>query len=289
MADFDYWDLSGPGGGLEYRTLGPGDLSVAWVRNTDGPWANGRGGRLYEGDNWLLTIEHTQGNWLGGFNKLIAQYATGSLAVTGNNNTHANSTDGAVYFGLDAAGQPTALTPLDFLWRTLDHGTISIVERIKAMYATWYESKKRGSTTLANGLPETGSEGEKSWFSIGIRPIYRWSDTMDTALEIGYDKVAFSSNYDGYGLISGEIAAFLPDTDSDGLRSCAALSDNCVRTKVTLAQQWQAGPSIRARPVIRLFVTYADWNSGNLPQTPRLVPVEDTSAVTFGAQVEAWW
>ncbi len=48
MADFYYWDLSGPGVGLEYWTVGPGDLSLAWVRNTDGPWANGLGDDFWE-------------------------------------------------------------------------------------------------------------------------------------------------------------------------------------------------------------------------------------------------
>ncbi len=353
MADFYYWDLSGPGVGLEYWTLGPGDLSLAWVRNADGPWVNGLGEDFYADrgwfrpnvvnnvlsaryanlktnkdgslelgieygaadltnaqdspqrfvdakgntvtlpplnyDNgWLFTAEHTQGNWLGGFNKFVVQYATGSMAATGNNNTHATSSAGAVYFGLDAAGNPTVLPPLDYMWRVLDHGTIALGKRVEMMYATWYESKKRSSETLANGLPATGSSGEKNWFSIGIRPIFRWSDTMNTALELGYDNVSYSGGYDGYPA-PVDVATLPEGVTAQDLQSCATLNDDCVLIKVTLAQQWQAGPSIWARPVIRLFVTYADWNSGNFPQTPGLVPVEDTSAVTFGAQVEAWW
>ena len=240
-------------------------------------------------NGWLFTAEHTQGNWFGGFNKLIAQYATGSMAATGNNNTHSVSNGGADYFGLDIDGMPTVLPSLDYMWRILDHGTIALGKRVEMMYATWYESKKRNTSTLANGLPATGSGGEKNWFSIGIRPMYRWSDTMNTALEIGYDNVSFSKGYAGYGVSAADLADLPAGVTADDLRSCATLNDNCVLAKVTLAQQWQAGPSIWARPVIRLFATYADWNSGNVPQTPGLVPVEDTSAVTFGAQVEAWW
>lgn len=335
MADFYYWDLSGPGVGLEYWTLGPGDLSIAWVRNTDGPWANGLGedfyddtgirpnvvnnvisaryanldvnkdGKLelgiefgdadltkgqqnqpvYETDadgnvvtdadgnpvvggtrsfnhknGWLFTGEHTQGNWFGGFNKFIGQYATGSMAATGNNNTHSSS-----------------FSNLDYMWRILDHGTVEFTKDIEMMYTAWYESKKQAS--------DAGS-GKKNWFSIGVRPIYKWSDVMTTALEIGYDSVDYKDGWAG--------------SEADGKRNL---------TKVTLAQQWQAGRSIWARPVIRLFVTYADWNDknrvnlasssnpdcinpGNSDWQAATAGIGDCSAThgtTFGAQIEAWW
>lgn len=354
MADFYYWDLSGPGVGLEYWTLGPGDLSLAWVRNTDGPWVNGQGTDFYNDEiirpnvinnvlsaryanlktntdgsleigieygtadltndqdsfrrieletgeirnlqpfnyenGWLFTAEHTQGNWFGnGFNKFILQYATGSMAATGNNNTHSSSNAGADYYARDIDGNPTVLPTLDYMWRVIDHGTVEIGKRVEMMYAVWYESKKRNDATLADGLPATGSGGEKNWFSIGIRPIYKWTDTMNTALEIGYDNVNFSGGYAGYGLSSDDIDNVPEGMTADDLRSCATLNDSCDLFKVTLAQQWQAGPSIWARPVIRLFVTYADWNSGNFPQTPGIIAADDTSGVTFGAQMEAWW
>lgn len=315
MADFYYWDVSGPGVGLEYWTLGPGDLSIAWIRNTDGAWANGLGtdfwssegvrpnvvnnvaslrytnlktnkdgnlelgaewggadltdeqkqyefidpttGELikrgFDNENgWLFTAEHTQGKWFGeGFNKLAGQFATGSMANTGNNDTHSHSFSFA-----------------DQMWRVIDHGALVFNNRISMMYATWYQSKQ---------LVRNGTQG---WFSIGIRPQYNWSETMNTALEIGYDNVAFGDDWAGY----------VPDpTNPDYIPNCAELNDHCILTKVTLAQQWQAGPSLFARPVLRLFVTYADWNRGNFPQTPGIIPRTDTSGVTFGAQVEAWW
>lgn len=367
MADFYYWDLSGPGVGLEYWTVGPGDLSFAWVRNTDGPWANGLGDDFWEFDNrraldqgleggqtylevtddptytsdtegvivtadgrlflptapvdadgntlttvdivdsdgfvikrvssqytdirpnvandvvslryanlktnqdgtlelgaeygtanltraqesagfnyksgWLFTAEHTQGNWLGGFNKLIGQYATNSMAAVGNNDTHSHSNSN-----------------LDYMWRVLDHGTVEFTEDIEMMYAAWYQSKKAENNAGSNG-------GTQNWFSIGIRPIYKWTDTMTTALEVGYDSVDENKKWTG-----GD-------------------SRNNKLTKVTLAQQWQAGRSIWARPVIRLFATYADWNDDNgVPLgAGGVIKPGDTSGTTFGAQIEAWW
>ena len=70
----------------------------------------------------------------------------------------------------------------------------------------------------------------------------------------------------GYGLTADDIeSAQDAGLDPNSLRSCATLNDSCDLFKVTLAQQWQAGPSIWARPVIRIFATYAEWNSGNFP------------------------
>lgn len=113
---------------------------------------------------------------------------------------------------------------------------------------------------------------------------------MNTALEIGYDNVAFSGDYAGGGLTSDDLSLIeaLGQNPYD-FRSCATRNESCDLFKVTLAQQWQAGPSIWARPVIRIFATYADWNEGNFPQTPGIISASDTSGLTFGAQMEAWW
>lgn len=287
MADFYYWDLSGAGGGIEYIPAGPGELSLAWVRNTDGAWANGLGDDFWEDtgvrpnvinnvfsarygglgvsengnlelgleygaadltegqeqagfndeDGFMLTAEHTQGAFLGGFNKLIFQYATDSMAATGNNDTHSHSASN-----------------LDYMWRVLDQGTFKIGSSVEVMYATWFESK------------ESHDGGSKDWFAIGVRPIYKWTETMNTALEVGYDHVDVSDGFWGDG--------------GDGTREL---------TKFTLAQQWQAGESIWARPVIRVFVTHATWNDINTPQTPGILDINDSDGTTFGLQAEAWW
>ena len=291
MADFYYWDLSGPGVGLEYVKLGPGEASVAWVRNTDGSWANGVGDDFWENscktgncirpnvinnvfsaryaniklgkngslelgleyghadltrsqeranfkdkDGWLGTFEFTQGEWFGGFNKLVGQYGIDSMAATGNNNTHSASA-----------------SDIKRMWRIIDHGTIQFGEKVEMMYAAWYESKKQNRTN-----------GYKNWFSAGIRPVYKWNETMKTAVEIGYDYVKFKNGWEN--------------------------NNNHNRLlKLTLAQEWSAGPSIWARPVIRLFVTTADWNSGNLAGTEGIIKANDTKGTTIGAQMEAWW
>jgi maltoporin len=69
------------------------------------------------------------------------------------------------------------------------------------------------------------------WWTVGVRPMYKWTPIMSTLLEVGYDNVKSQK--------TGE-------------------TNN--QYKITLAQQWQAGDSIWSRPAIRVFATYAKWD-----------------------------
>ncbi len=60
------------------------------------------------------------------------------------------------------------------------------------------------------------------WWTVGIRPMYKWTPIMSTVMEIGYDNV---------------------ESQRTG--------DKNNQYKITLAQQWQAGDSIWSRPAIR--------------------------------------
>ncbi|MGF0295367.1 carbohydrate porin, partial [Escherichia coli] len=110
------------------------------------------------------------------------------------------------------------------------------------------------------------------WWTVGVRPMYKWTPFMSTLLEVGYDNVKSQKTGD---------------------------SNN--QYKITLAQQWQAGDSIWSRPAIRLFATYAKWDE-KWGYTDSGVAMRDTSGTgintssrgdsdewTFGAQMEIWW
>ncbi len=68
-------------------------------------------------------------------------------------------------------------------------------------------------------------------YTVGVRPMYKWTPIMSTQLEIGYDNVKSQRT-----------------------------SENNNQYKITLAQQWQAGNSVWSRPAIRIFATYAKWD-----------------------------
>ncbi|WAH51194.1 maltoporin [Pseudescherichia vulneris] len=301
MIDFYYWDISGPGAGIENIDLGFGKLSLAGTRSSESggsstfadrdPITGDRtynnivpndvfdvrlaglevnpGGTLEFGvdyghtnlpddyylqpnaskDGWLFTGEHVQ--TIGtGFNKFVVQYATDSMTSNGK--------------GIPQGAQ---LNNDGHLLRFIDHGSISMGDRWDMMYVGMYQD-----IDLDNG------NGTR-WWTVGVRPMFKWTPIMSTLLEVGYDNVKSQRT----------------DSTND-------------QVKVTLAQQWQAGDSIWSRPALRVFATYAKWdesfgfaNNGS-DRTAGLTPgyaYQDTSARTFsrgdddewtfGAQMEIWW
>ncbi|EGT5658262.1 MULTISPECIES: maltoporin [Citrobacter] len=310
MIDFYYWDISGPGAGIENIDLGFGKLSLAASRSQEagGSYAfssqniydrtkdtandvfdvrlaqlatnpdgmlelgvdYGRANttddyRLADGaskDGWMFTAEHTQ-SMLKGYNKFVVQYATDSMTTQGkglNQGSYGSST------GVDNNGNNVANNVINnngSLFRVLDHGAISLGDKWDLMYVGMYQN-----LDMDNDL---GTE----WYTVGIRPMYKWTPIMSTLLEVGYDNVKSQQT-----------------------------SDRNSQYKITLAQQWQAGDSIWSRPAIRVFATYAKWdeewgyikngndvtkfaaatNSG-LSTTSR----GDNDEWSFGAQMEIWW
>jgi maltoporin len=296
MIDFYYWDISGPGAGLEDVDLGFGKLSFAATRSSEagGSYtfssdqirdyatstandvfdvrlggletnpngvlelgvdygrANARDGYRLEDDaskdGWMFTAEHTQ-SMMKGYNKFVLQYATDALTSQGK--------------GLP---QGTNVNNSGSMYRVLDHGAITLADRWDLMYVAMYQN-----TDLDNNR---GTE----WYTVGVRPMYKWTPIMSTLLEVGYDNVKSQQVNERNG-----------------------------QYKVTLAQQWQAGDSIWSRPALRLFATYAKWDekwgyskdsAGDLTSFAS----NDSSGngiltnsrgnndeVTFGAQMEIWW
>ena len=271
MIDFYYWDISGPGAGLENIDLGFGKLSAAVTRDTESggstAWIDGTettkdtnndifdvrlaslatntDGTLELGATYghantadgyeladdasengvMLTAEHTQ-SMLNGFNKFVVQYATDSM--TSWNNGHA---------------QGASVNNNGSMVRVIDHGAISLNDKWDLMYVGLYQD-----TDLDN---DNGS----TWYSAGVRPMYKWTSIMSTQFEAGYDHVK--------------------DQASDETNK---------QFKVTLAQQWQAGNNQWARPAIRLYTTYAKWD-----ENFNAGAAADDNQLTFGAQFEAWW
>ncbi len=297
MIDFYYWDISGPGAGIENIDLGFGKLSLAATRSSESGGSatfadrDANGDRIYDNvvpndvfdvrlagletnpggtlelgvdyghtnipddyylqpgaskDGWLFTAEHTQ-SMLKGFNKFVLQYGTDSMTSNGKGIPQGGSVDN------DGS-----------MWRVLDHGAITLADRWDLMYVGMYQNIDRDNNN--------GTE----WWTVGVRPMFKWTPIMSTLLEVGYDNVKSQK------------------TD-----------DKNSQYKITLAQQWQAGDSIWSRPAIRVFATYAKWdekwgyaNNSDTGYTSG-VAYSDTSAKTFsrgdddewtfGAQMEIWW
>ena len=314
MIDFYYWDISGPGAGIENIDLGFGKLSLAATRsqeaggsytfssqniydtskdtatdvfdvrlaglqtNPDGVLElgvdYGRANttddyRLADGaskDGWMFTAEHTQ-SMLKGYNKFVVQYATDAMTTQGKGIPQGSY--GATYSVTDDATDTTThyvdsnINNNGKMWRLLDHGAISVTDNIDLMYVGMFQK-----TDMDNNL---GTD----WWTVGIRPMYKWTPIMSTLLEVGYDNVKSQQT-----------------------------GDRNSQYKITLAQQWQAGDSIWSRPAIRVFATYAKWdeNWGYIKDGDKTLRYAasnnsgistnsrgDSHEWSFGAQMEIWW
>lgn len=282
LNDFYYWDISGPGAGIENINLGFGKLSLAVTRNTEAggayswsydpisqQWQSSQdknvyndvfdvrlaelnvnpNGKLELGFNYgrshledgayyidgatkngyMITAEHTQSEFFGGFNKFTLQYATDAMTSwnTGHSQGGLNNNNG-------------------YMLRLINQGVVQFHPKVEMMYALIYQK-----TDWDNNLGNT-------WYSAGIRPMYKWTETQSTLLELGYDLV----------------------------KDQATGKKNDLK-KITLAQQWQAGSSIWARPAIRVFGTLAQWHDkfGDRVGTDKAKDHE----FVYGVQFEAWW
>uniref|UniRef100_UPI000368580D maltoporin LamB n=1 Tax=Hahella ganghwensis TaxID=286420 RepID=UPI000368580D len=268
--DLYYWDISGPGAGIEGIDAGAGKLSLAVTRqdgddfdpsddiNTnvfdirysgiqlgdstlevglDYNWRNLTDSQddadIADDGSIMVTGELTT-PLMGGFNKFVLQYGDEGYAW-------------AMRFG--GGGQWVGeLGEGNSGYRIIDHGVINLSDNIEMGYAAYY-----GTTE------DNRHDQDSSIWSISARPAYKWTDYTRTYLEVGY----FEGNaYDD------DAAA---DVDSS-------------QAKLTLSQAWSAGSSYWARPEIRVFATYIVDNEND----DAFGDGED-STLNFGVQAEAWW
>jgi maltoporin len=286
--DMFYWDPSGPGAGVQDIDVKVGKIAVAvfQTKNNDlrtiwrpdvriygvGLNPNGAlevGVSLYidvsqgkAGPNpdrqeispWF-TVQHVQSNLLGGFNKLAFQYATGSASPM------------SAYPAGDAKSEQKS-------WRIVEHFIFQPNDQLSgALTAVYWDKDKVYKGGTYPGQSETQ-------LYLGLRPSYHVNDWFKLTGEVGY--VSFKPKSDAY-----------------------ANTDERTLTKITLAPTIVPPPgpggAYYTRPELRLFATYGFWNraaqnAGIAGQgaacdtaTSTSAFACDTSGLTFGAQVEAWW
>ena len=97
------------------------------------------------------------------------------------------------------------------------------------------------------------------WVSFGARPEVFFTKHFSLAFEAGFDHTHSPGQYDGW------------------LR------------KFTIAPQIGAGRKFFSRPVLRAFLTYADWSDGLRGFVGGTPYQNRTSGLTYGVQAEHWW
>ncbi|BDP36861.1 Maltoporin [Vibrio harveyi] len=261
ISDFYFLDTSGTGGGIENISIGDQKLSVALIQ--DGEDDNGSGYKfdvrlaniglwdqatlelaaLYnfstekddktiDGDNGVLATAIISQGLSNGFNQTVLQYGTAGYGVQAANFWGAGSYYDRTGNENDGSG-----------FRILNWGVMNLADNIEMGHQLAYLS---GSDLGANKI-------DSSQYSIVVRPMYKWNDTMRTIFEGGYN--------------AGEV-----DNEDFG------------GAKLTLAQAWAMGDSWWARPEIRVYGSYFM----DLENDDAFGKGEDTEYVV-GIQAEAWW
>ena len=292
MIDFYYWDISGPGAGLENITTDWGKISFAATRNSEAGGAQGyidnehkvkeattdtfdlrlAGISLGKAGSLELGVDYGRASANDGYHLSPSASKQGWMVTAeqaleteqGYNKLVLQYATDAMTSLRNGRGEGASAENNGHMVRVIDHGAYDLQGPWRLMYVGMMQDIR-----LDNG---NGSR----WFTAGIRPMYQWSPIMSTLFEAGYDRVKSQR--------TGEQNS---------------------QVKLTVAQQWQAGSSIWSRPAIRLYATYSSWSekwgyaADNLPGFVSGMAYRDTGAhkfsrgnsdeVSVGAQMEIWW
>lgn len=275
IIDTKYWNVSGYGGGVEKIKTGPGELSVAWIRDDQGPLNINFADVRYAGlspwaGSWIeIGADYVMPNKSDAQDKLDDSDSSGIKYATGTDNGVMLTAElSQEMFGfwdktvLQYANKGMAknMVTQDGGWydawsnnedakgfRVINTAEVPAGDNLQFAYVLTY-----GKTTNIDGFGQ-----DQSLFSAVVRPIYQWDDYNKTMLELGY----FKLNKD---------ASWNP-ADEGG-------------KKVTLSQAWSAGRGLFARPEIRVYTTYIKNDQGETFNNST-----SDHDVRFGVQAEAWW
>ncbi|MEX0332926.1 maltoporin LamB [Vibrio tubiashii] len=275
ITDFYFLNTSGTGGGIENISVGNQKLSVALLQDTEnddaanftadvrlaniGLWedaslelalaynfANEKKDKTEEADDGVLVSAILHQGMSNGFNQTVFQLGTNSYG-----DQMAGFGSGGYY---DRSGAHNDATG----FRLINWGVMNLGENWEMGHQLAYMngSDIGGKDSKGN---VTGKKFDTEQYSLVVRPMYKWNETMRTIFEAGYN--------------AGE------KINKDGL----AVED-FGNTKLTIAQGWAMGDSFWARPELRVYGSYiTDKENDDAFGTG-----EDSEYVV-GVQVEAWW
>ena len=275
--DFYPLDMSGYGGGFEDLHVGVGKLAVAFLAGARPDIVTQNGNyaksnidvRLYD----MKVPLGLAGLWFDYANAKGGTTQTGGVIPTTNGYAfgfrfqqlewHGGYNTFSIQYGKGAASDfstnvedPTPFLKSSEKLLLTEHLLFQPNDRFAIMPIFIFQRKRDGQP----------GHGFNDWASVGVRPEVFFTKYISLALEGGFDHT------------SGSVATQTGDRQFDGwLR------------KFTIAPQIGAGRKFFSRPVLRAFLTYANWSEG-LRGFVGGVPYQDrTDGLTYGVQAETWW
>lgn len=288
MDDFFSVDMSGPGAGIGGIKTDAGVVSVALIQNSESAEFPGSGapvttknGRAAKTSLHLRLeeMESSLGAWsfwlAGGTTPATTASAGGTeyksatgglLAVKNILKTETSTNDFGVAVGQSAMSNLTSRGDLIQDCNNSLSATCTVDQSIRfRVWESYVIDSGRWSAEFAVIYDEYDSGADQDskvrWTSVGVRPLYWFTDHLSLAFETGISNVV---------------------DEGDGLGS-----RNLIRA--TLAPQISLGKGYTSRPVIRAFYTYNTWNDNNMVSVASTSAANDTSAHTLGVQTEIWF
>jgi maltoporin len=281
--DFYPLDMSGYGAGAEDVNVGVGKLAVAFLAGARPDIVTQNGNYAKSNiDVRLYDLKGPAGLWAAWFDFATARGGTAQNGSTLPSGTAFPTANGyavglrhqrlewhggyhafSIQYGKGAASNfSTSLdNPGPYLTHSerlliAEHLLFQANDRFAVMPIFIFQRKR-------DGLP---GHGFNDWASFGARPEIFFNKYVSLAFEAGFDHT------------EGFVTTANGNTQFDGwLR------------KFTIAPQIGAGRKFFSRPVLRVFLTYANWSNGFRGLVGG-IPFEDrTSGLTYGVQTETWW
>jgi maltoporin len=269
--DFYPLDMSGYGGGIEDLNVRIGKLAVAYLSGAR-PDIVTENGYLAKNnvDVRLYDLKGPAGLWGGWFDFASTKggkTSTGAPLPTTDGYAfglrqqslewHGGYHTFGIQYGTGAASNfstsiddPTPYLRSSARLQVIEHLLFQPNDRFAIMPIFVYQRVKDGNPR----------HDWNQWVSFGARPEVFFTKYLSLALEGGFDHThSPSGQYDGW------------------LR------------KFTIAPQIGAGRKFFSRPVLRAFLTYANWSDGLRGLVGGEPYLRRTSGLTYGVQAETWW
>lgn len=268
--DFYALDMSGYGAGVEDLHVGVGKLAVAFLSGARPDIVTGNG--TYSKSNIdvrLYDVKGPAGRWTGWFD-----FATAKGGKTPANETipttngyafglrhqhlewHGGYHSFSIQYGTGAASNFSASAdqPTPYL-----HDSARLLVTQQVLYQPSEKFAIMPIVVYQRNKDGNPQHGWNEWLSFGARPEIFFNKYVSLAFEAGFDRTYSRGQYDGW------------------LR------------KVTIAPQIGVGRKFFSRPVLRLFLTYANWSAGLRGFVGGVTYLDRMEGLTYGVQAETWW
>lgn len=282
--DFWWLDMSGYGGGLENYDAGWARVSFAWIGGTTDKFTGGNDyiGDLEDTDKNNLDLRFNdidlgigKGNFWLNYSKyklsateldLVSEtgWSSGFWLVSDVNEAFTNTA--VIQYGTSVAANFNSFSPSlrTSIGGDIPEGTrVEDQRRFRLMDVMDFDLGDRWSMQAVAiyqhddlGLAENT---DFKWYSLGIRPVYSFTELYNLAVEAGYDYTELETGEEG-GLL-----------------------------KMTAAAEITPEIGFFSRPALRFFLTYAKWSDEFRGLIGGKTQVEDTSGFSMGMQFESWW